>query len=91
MELNIYNGKKNDLLIGLVKRWTLSNDSRTITITLEKVGKGFRYTQWGMDNNGDDIEDLSYKSRITKKKYYAIQDINTIIKKYIPNFTLAAK
>ena len=86
MELKIYTGKKNDLLIGLVKRWTLSNIEKTITITLKKVADGFQYNIWGMDKDGNDIEDLTFLSNTNKKKYYISQEVNQYIKKHIPTF-----
>ncbi len=86
MEVNIYTGKKNDLVIGLVKRWTLTDDSKTITISLTKVGSTFTISQWAMDNNGDNIPDLALTEPNIAKKRAAITKINGMVSKYIPGF-----
>jgi len=81
-----YKGKKNDLLIGLLNRWTLIDDRRTIIITLMKSGKEFQIIQWGMDKNGEEIEELNQVTKTTKKKYLVYQDIVNTIKKFEPNY-----
>ena len=81
-----YKGKQNDLIIGLINRWTILDDSRTIFITLSKNGKGFIITQWGMDKNGEDIEELNVEIKTTKKKYLVYKDIITMIQKFEPTY-----
>ena len=86
MELKEYKGTKNDLVIGLVHRFTLSDKTKTININLCKVDNGFEISQWAMDDKGEDIESYRITSKPIKKKYYAMQEIKGMIKKYIPTY-----
>ena len=81
-----YKGKKNDLIIGLINRWTILDGTRTIFITLLKNGKEFHIIQWGMDKNGEDIEELNVEVKTTKKKYLVYKDIITMIQKFEPMY-----
>ena len=86
MEVNIYKGKKNDLVIGLVKRWTLTDENKTITISMSVVGSVYSIKQWGMDMNGDNIGSLElYKDKFTKK-FLAVKYANSLVAKFIPGF-----
>ena len=86
MEVSIHKGSKNDLVINLVKRWTLTDENKTITISMSVVGSEYSIKQWGMDMNGDNIGTLElYKDKFTKKRL-AITYANSLVAKFIPGF-----
>jgi len=86
MEIVEYKGTKNDLVIGIVNRWTVSDIDKTVTITLHKVSKGFEISQWAMDSDGNDLEDYRMSTTPFKKKYYAMQEVIGMLKKYNPDY-----
>lgn len=81
-----YKGKKNDLIIGLIHRWVLTGDDKTIVITVNKVDEGFDIRQWAMDKDGNDIESDQLLTTPFKKKYYAMEEVNKMIKVYLPSW-----
>ena len=81
-----YKGTKNDLVIGLVNRFVISDGDKTVVISLTKNDKGFLILQYGFNKEGEEIENLNLISNPFKKKYYAMKDIKGMIKKYLPTY-----
>ena len=86
MEVKEYKGTKNDLVIGLVNRFVLTGKDKIITISLLKKGKEFEINQWAMDSDGNELETYRVETTGFRKKYYAMQEIKSIIKKYVPTY-----
>lgn len=85
MEVSIYKGRKNDLVIGLIRRYVITGEDKTIVISIKKTDKEFSILQYGFDKKGEFIEDLEF-TVTHKKKYFAIQEANKMVQKYVPTF-----